>query len=374
MTRQRIIYCIYLLCVIPLSLAVVDYAAQWYCRAKWQIGFPVLYNTDQISAGSAIDHTIVHHAHNVIDPHLGGMWNAAEHENYVKHYEGKLFKPLKYADGFVYYGDREAANDGIVVALGGSTTQAPWYPSNWTEHLYNHLRDGGRKALVYNGGVAGYSSNQELIKLIRDGLTLNPSVVISYDGINDVGFFYSLPGHPMITPYQAQLMDHLIGMEKPPLLMPNTVYAIKRTIVERRRTAQSTTNTRKLAGINYGPEVKTTPAKQWARNHRIMSAVCTAFGIRYFVFLQPTMGIGKLRFSQAEDKMFRQDAMPSHDGKYLALLKSFYEEAKIECSKADYCIDLTGVFDGRTGLYTDIRHVNESGNKIIAKAIYEAVK
>ena len=36
---------------------------------------------------------------------------------------------------------------------------------------------------LWNGGISGYTSTQELIKLLRDVLGLNPDMIIVYDGV-----------------------------------------------------------------------------------------------------------------------------------------------------------------------------------------------
>jgi hypothetical protein len=69
------------------------------------------------------------------------------------------------------------------------------------EELSKLLTADGYSGTIVNGGTGGYSSNQELIKLIRDGLEFKPDIVISYSGINDMGKYNELP-YPMVHPYQ----------------------------------------------------------------------------------------------------------------------------------------------------------------------------
>lgn len=99
-----------------------------------------------------------------------------------------------------------------IVALGGSTTDpltgvflgdsdvAPDDPANWPRQFAAILESRHREAEVLNGGVAGYSSNQELFKFIRDALPLRPRLVICLNGVNEMGFIHSVPNHPMIHP------------------------------------------------------------------------------------------------------------------------------------------------------------------------------
>lgn len=87
--------------------------------------------------------------------------------------------------GFVTY-DSGVSGDALkIVVLGGSTSD-PALGYSWPELLAGVLKERGAKATVLNGGVAGYSSNQELIKLTRDVLPLGPDIVISMSGVNDL--------------------------------------------------------------------------------------------------------------------------------------------------------------------------------------------
>ncbi len=368
--KSVLFYSIYLVGAVLVILSIVEFVAFTYNKSHFGRTYPFLVNKAVVSADTPVNATIVHHAFNVIDPHMGVLWNASEHENFVKYYKGRVFKSLKSIPGFAYYGDPAQTNNTVIVTLGGSTTQAHWYPSNWSDYLYQQIIKNTRPSIVYNGGVAGFTSNQEVFKLIRDGLTLKPNIVITYDGINDIGFFYSLPKHPMITPYQEQLMNYLIGLEEPSLILPNTMYFFKRSVLEKRKTEQSKTNFRRLAGTNFGPEVNTTAHEQWARNHKIMHAVCEEFGIKYFAFLQPVLGIGKYSPSQAETDRLEEYDRTNHNNNYRDKVSEFYKHARRECSSLPYCTDLTDVFAGKSDLYTDVRHLNEKGNEIIAEAIY----
>jgi hypothetical protein len=169
-------------------------------------------------------------------------------------------------------------------------------------------------------------------------------------------------------------MDYVVGMGDDPRVMPNTVYALKRMALESRKRHQAKENYRKLAGVSLGPEVKTTPAKQWIRNHRIMNAACAEFGIKYFVFLQPAMGVGKYSPDADEQKMFKEyvDAYPG--GNYLQMVNELYDEARRECSQhGGYFVDFTDVLDGKSGLYADVRHLKEEGNRVIGQAVCDYV-
>lgn len=85
--------------------------------------------------------------------------------------------------GFQVLGmDKES--DYRIVLLGGSTTDGWLYEfKSWADFLYEKCI--GYHVTIFNGGISGYTSTQELVKLLRDGITLNPDMIILYDGVND---------------------------------------------------------------------------------------------------------------------------------------------------------------------------------------------
>jgi len=233
-----------------------------------------------------------------------------------------------------------------IVTLGGSTT-TPYFLGNWPRHLCKLINESGRPVTVYNGGVNGYSTNQELLKLIRDVQPLKPDIVISLSGINDVGFMYSIRRHPMIHPY--------------------TNYVLNNILEKKIRSAQKQDA---VKSINYGAPVDASPVEQWERNMRIMSAVSIEFGIRFFAFLQPTLGVGEYTSSEHEDAML-SDYNQERGGLYMDELRSFYEKARTVCENYDYITDIVDVLKDCQDVYYNARHPNEVGYEAIAKIIFK---
>jgi len=232
-----------------------------------------------------------------------------------------------------------------VVTLGGSTT-SQYFLENWPKHFKSLLDDKQKPSILYNGGVNGYSSNQELLKLIRDVLPLKPDIVISLTGINDIGFMHSIKKHPMIHPYSN--------------------YVLQTVLSKRIRSKQKQDV---INDINYGPVVDTTPAEQWKKNLRLMSAITREYGVRFYAFLQPTMGVGKYTPSEHENEML--DAYnEARGGVYIKETLAFYEDAIKTCDKYDNVINLVDILKDSRDLYYNPRHQNAEGYKLIANAIF----
>src|SRR5262249_27994290 len=146
-------------------------------------------------------------AYRTLDPHLAFTYGknspklAAVRQKYT------------WLDGFVVYGDpSKGLQRPIILTLGGSTTAGVQFPNSWPEQLARMLKERNIPGTVINGAIGGYTSSQELLKLIRDGLEFQPNIVITLNGVNDA-LNYGLPGHLMVQPYQENVMKVAIGAE-----------------------------------------------------------------------------------------------------------------------------------------------------------------
>ncbi len=341
------------LVAVGLILGAVEFAAmQKNIKAKQKRHFMI--NREKLRALNNFENLKARA--NFLDPHLGYAYNPAIeiHSN-----------PDGRQPGFVYYGDPADAKALRVIALGGSTTE-PSYLRNWPKPLHALLEAEGIPAVVFNGGVQGYSSNQELLKLIRDVLPLEPDIVISFSGVNDLGFMHSMSDHPMVSKYQRGIYRTLTDNVEP-LFLPNTIVALRRWRSGPSGAAAG------VEGIHFGTEVETTPAAQWAKNMRLMHSVSQEFGIDFACYLQPVLGSGTYKPSAEERKMF-DAANESQRGAYGKWVQDFYAEARITCEKLPYATDFADVFAGEADVYRDARHPNAEGNNIIARAILEDLR
>lgn len=293
-----------------------------------------------------------------LDPHLSHSHDPSA----LEQLEGCAVIP-----GFTVYGESDDEDVLRIIALGGSTTDpVPGY--DWPRSLFELLEAKGVRVQVFNGGVSGYSSNQELLKLIRDVMPLDPDLVVSLSGINDLGFLHSVKGHPMVHPYQRKIMLHLVeASSEPPIVLPNTVLALRHVMSSRRESAK---------GVNWGPVVRTEPVDQWLRNVRMMGSIAEEFEFNYLCFLQPIMGIGEYALSEKEKEMLEEaiDRYAWRKKNYLEAVGTFYAGASEGMNRLSYCVDLSDAFAGSSGLYRDARHQNVRGVRALADAILDEIE
>lgn len=245
--------------------------------------------------------------------------------------------------GFVELG---SPNGRTIVLLGGSTTDEMLYPfRSWGRCLADQFKKNGYNIQILNGGCRGYRSSQELTKLIRDVIPMQPDIIVDYTGVNDIPI--TLVQHegrkyPFIHKYQKDMFEQISR---------EGIYDI---------TGRVTNSDEFTMGVSDERPV-------WNRftdNIKMMDSICQCSGITYKAFLQPCL-ITK-RKNMHDKELYMHLGFSDEDIEAMAI---FYENArriKPECME-----DITWLFDDESDVYFDICHVTERGNEMIAQYIYE---
>ena len=263
---------------------------------------------------------------------------------------------FKFIEGFELFGDTLNPDALKIVALGGSTTESTLYfIKGWAQYLADLLKKSQIPAVVYCGGINGYTSSQELLKLIRDVLPLEPDIVLSFSGLNDVyTSTYELhwpekEKRPFVSHFQAKFFGNLVEQ-----------------FPEKNRV------------IYYGLKNDKTASEVWLNNARMMHAVATEFGVSFLSFYQPYCYIGgyeltdsqRIIFSRWQNAGIRILNISEQD---IRLMAEISQTITDEIKNYDYITDLTNIFSGHTNIYRDVAHVYEHGNQIIAQHIFHKI-
>lgn len=242
--------------------------------------------------------------------------------------------------GAVVYGKDRGKNYKIAI-LGGSTSDGILYPfKTWGEFLYEDLREMG--ITIYNCGVSGYTSGQELLKLIRDVVPMKPDMILVYDGCNDLNVDIK---HPFSFAYLKTVFDFARGhMEQD----ANIEY------------------TQKLC---EGVKSESDRFDQYLCNIRNMHAIASEHNIRFFGFCQPVLSCKKGITDEEKNILL---SMP---GGRVDFWVSDYFRGDLESGEdiPEYLYDFTSIFDDVDNVYMDVCHVNEKGNRIIANRVKEII-
>ncbi len=259
-------------------------------------------------------------------------------------------------DGFgVHRGKREDSFK--IFVLGGSTSD-PFLAIRkkeppWTKYLYLNCRE-LRDCEVWNAGVGGFGSAQELIRLVRDVLPRKPELIVSMHGPNELNRIRRSPFTTGMQNDRAKALSRS-GKIWYGNVMPNALAAL--AYVRRKDDTPA-----RLQEIYYGFDYRDrSPYENWLANVEMMQAMSESQGSAYYVVLQPLVGWGEY---QPDPEVLKAGKRKQT---YYDNVREFYVEATAACARMDFCIDASRVFDGDSrNLYTDIRHPNDAGNKLIA--------
>ncbi|MGB0084110.1 MAG: GDSL-type esterase/lipase family protein [Rhodomicrobiaceae bacterium] len=289
----------------------------------------------------------------LIDPHLGYARGLSERR--VKDF---IRKGYEWKDGFaIYKAPKSPYQRPIILTLGGSTTDAVQYGHSWPEELANILKGKQIAATVINGGVGGYSTSQELLKLIRDGVEFSPDIVISYSGVNDRGTYGKLP-HPFVHRYQEELFRGIVDTR--PTFMPNTIVLIDGStdLID----GGVRGYTLGLATTKFYPE-------WYIRNITLMKAVSNVSGAQFFGVLQPNAYVGNFPWST------QFEAKKGKPKEYISALRSLYQGLQESPAYMSLVHDFTSIFDDYKDAYIeDGVHTTIAGEVIIATNIYKLIE
>ena len=337
--------------------------------------------------------------------------------------------------GFVLYGAPLGTAEVTIAVLGGSTTDPivmsdrediDWH--TWPLFLWNLCDEAGLTCTILNGGVGGFTSSQEPMKLVRDVLPAKPDIVISLNGINEWYFFddglnrkytfvshfqrdtlrrISGVGHDTATafrPFLNSVLPNMVNLVRSILhrlgLYRNSTKqeAVKHNSclewAERDVIAQEARASWRKAPLgndfhpvewrdgyidgvymgfpNKGPS--SLEAWQiWERNIGDMSAISNGRGVKYFTFLQPTLAVGEYDYDRNESGNCLFSDEGNHE-KYIAEINILYDNLKPICAEKSFCFDISDIFMGQSiPLYSDARHPNAQGNKLQAEAIFNVL-
>lgn len=242
--------------------------------------------------------------------------------------------------GFSLYGSKDARYK--IVTLGGSTTDDTLYGiQSWPEALYQLI--GRKDVCVLNGGIVGYDSSQELMKLLRDVLVLAPDLVISFSGVNEKardekGSF------PYASVYLQKTLESCFAKGNVDLK------------------------------IGLGVENNGSAAHEFLKNQKLMHGICNSFGISCVTFLQPDLRIRDKSYYCSEGERDNSEMDQFFTEEEVEKAAAFFDEIDAGAPFSESFIDARGFLSDRLDVFVDWVHVNEEGNRLLASKIYEVIR
>jgi len=236
-----------------------------------------------------------------------------------------------------------------IFITGGSTSNIALHKENWPNQLHQLFIKNKINAIIYAGGVGGFSSGQELLKLLRDGLPLEPDIHISYAGANDAAD----GGYVSKYEYSFYKTAYRESFTSP--ILPSTIFLIKKTL----NLSYYDVSIKKVQPMN--------PFYFWKQNMTSMGSIAQKNDYQFIGILQPVLGIGK--YKQANENNI-------DPGNYRKDYQSYYPKAKEFILKKDSSLyDFTNVFDTvRGNVFVDDCHINETYQPLIAAKVYNTLE
>jgi hypothetical protein len=346
--------------------------------------FSVRFILKKQSLGWILPHEAVKNVHapclRMITHPILGHTNFHENECEIK--KGKS------VGEFVYYDDNKNLQNKKILILGGSSSSGfnmHYANGNTWPQILNEKCQLLNKCNIINGAISKYNSSQEALKLLTNIAKFKDEIdiVISFNGINETKFIKDFPFLSDRQIYMFERSKWLVqGIKKEYLLLfPNIQSAIRFATNKRQKDIEEFHKNYNLNGNLkniFFPDTNIISAvDRWENNIKIMNAISKSYDAKYYVVLQPTLGLKNLTNNNDNfsDLMVHDK---NYSKKYLKELNLFYNEAIIRCSKIDFCVDFSKILkerdsqynDGRK-FYYDGRHYNEKGVNALAEEFFK---
>lgn len=264
---------------------------------------------------------------------------------------------------------------------GGSTsdplgTQHSGLEGTWIDHLVKNFQNSNKCINIFSVAMAGYESDAEsravryALKKLKNKKNL---IVISYSGINEIYKNEST---------NINRSQTIIFLEK-----FQTYWLIKKisnvfNMFNNGRQLENFDKFQEKLSESYLSEAEAeSNSFQWYKTHLKLEETLNQSNAVYLLFLQPTLGLDHDPYIIREDiktisnpikKTLISDIFD--DGYFLAI-NYLYASLRKYCAKMSFCINKSQeiLLTTDISLYSDYRHPNSEGNKLIADFIFKKI-
>jgi lysophospholipase L1-like esterase len=288
-----------------------------------------------------------------------------------------------------------------IVTLGGSTTdplgdQFSGQNGTWPDHLGALAEARGEAVEIANAGVGGFSSAQELLKLLSVTAFHTADLVIALNGINEIyveqNRLYADDDNLMASDVflknvhrgRRPVIDYN-GRTFVPcafgVCINSRLWQALESGIDQVLSGFKRRDLPSAEAVLLDPDTLARldrAADQWSRNVDSAHAVAAVNGAGYLVVLQPTMGLDRSRpeiaaaieQAPADDplRVFADDLLGTA---YVERIGALYGRLRERCAARPFCVDLSRPehLPSTAEFYTDPRHPNSKGNARIAALI-----
>lgn len=261
------------------------------------------------------------------------------------------------------------SGNSITAGSGTSCSEANW-PSLLEEILNtdkNFLRGQYDQIVVINSGSLGNNITQEITRFQNETIYLKPHLVISFSGIVAN---YNYSGNPLDEAYsleQKSTNDRLnLGwLYRQNLFLQN----LKSYICLK---AHSDKFLNKIYPYRNSDYIKISASELFVSKVKQFKGICDSHGIDFIFIFQPAMGVGKKDLTEYEEfskKFFKRYFFGAEWEDYLRIFNQYSNYIRNNLTEK-YQHDFMDIFeDVKEAVYSDPRHLNDDGHRIIANKI-----
>ncbi len=248
------------------------------------------------------------------------------------------------------------SSDTTVLITGGSTSDI-FYEGSWVRPFSRLIYS--QCCSLYSCACVGYSTSQELLRLVECINVLKPDIVISLNGVNDFGLIQSFQNkYPYVHNFQNRLFEYIAK---------DNCFKGKDL-----RLLSAQLKSRQISKVQTIDDVD--GFISWAQNLSTMNFISHYNCANFYSFLQPCLGYPPLIVDPDSIEGYYMSKLTATKEWYLPSMISFYDKAVKFCEKNTFANDFTSVLgDSPSNLFEDCRHLNSIGNLLLAKAIYAMV-
>lgn len=269
------------------------------------------------------------------------------------------------APGYNIIGDEDYQYKIMVLGASATDHYYHYYPS-WVQFFYEYMKERGYKTKIYNGAMQAYSEQQNLSKLIRDIPIICPDMVVYFGGgINAMNIAQEERLYCQKQPFANKYFTDILINTKP----VRKGYVNDALIKELFGTEEEQSI---CIGLTFEDEkdLIARAVENFLYAVRCMNAVCSMQHAEFLNFLDPLLLYTETIGIMDREKLY-------HDENFFSIIRfrndvCRFREMAVRKMDPYYQVDLTQVLN-RDGMYDDIWHPNEEGNKILARYVFDKV-
>jgi lysophospholipase L1-like esterase len=260
--------------------------------------------------------------------------------------------------------------------FGGSTVYGTAVP-DWAtlpSYLSQDLNLAGDTCtVIFNLGVEGYVSTQELI-LLTEQLKAGqrPDIVIFYDGVNDAATAQPGPGPPEPHFYYEMVKGRIEGSWQGRFDFLRKSSAVRLAEMIKRSFRQE-------HSVPLSPEILHAKVAATLDNYEanlgLAKALGRVYGFKLYCFWQPSLYYGHKPRTAFEQELPDVNPTDMARNPWSLLIAGAYQEAEIRATQNGDFVFMGGLFDTTSNpIYLDSAHLGPRGNELAAQAIATYVK